>query len=148
LAQDFPALGLAIGAVTSLNLNIASSVTFTGGGSTVTGPISSLTVTNPTWDSFVIQGGTSYTSTTASGGAAEYALFPPTPTGWTLIDSANDEKLQVSVIDNTVRNLSMTITKVSTGDTLAVGTIDQSGTGTIIYSDGRSAAITSWTLAD
>jgi len=148
LAQDFPALGLAIGAVTSLNLNIASSVTFTGGGSTVTGPISSLAVTNPTWDSFVIQGGTSYTSTTASGGAAAYALFPPTPTGWTLIDSANDEKLQVSVIDNTVRNLSLTITKVSTGDTLVVGTIDQSGTGTIIYSDGRSAAITSWTLAD
>ena len=64
------------------------------------------------------------------------------------IDSANDEKLEISVIDNTIRNLSLTITKVSTGDTLVVGTIDQSGTGTIIYSDGRSAAITGWTLAD
>jgi hypothetical protein len=52
------------------------------------------------------------------------------------------------VIDNTTRKLSMTITRVSTGATLATGAADQSGTGNITYSDGSSAAITGWTLAD
>jgi hypothetical protein len=42
----------------------------------------------------------------------------------------------------------MTITRVSTGVTLATAAVDHSGTGTITYSDGSSAAITSWTLAD
>jgi hypothetical protein len=31
---------------------------------------------------------------------------------------------------------------------LASFTVDQSGTGTIDYSDGTSAAITAWTLSD
>jgi uncharacterized protein (TIGR03437 family) len=96
----------------------------------------------------VIQGGTPYTSTTASGGTAGTGLFPPTPTGWTLTDAAHDEQFQISVIDNTTRALSLTITQVSTGHNLATGSIDQSGTGTITYSDGSTGTITSWTLAD
>ncbi len=155
MAQDFPALGLAIGAVTSIDLNIAAnaagqatSVSFIGGGSTVTGPIGSLVVTNPTPTSFVIAGGTAYATTTASGGAAAFALFPPTPTAWTVTDAVHDRQLVISVIDNTSRNSSLTITQVSSGHTLATGTVDQSGTGTIHYSDGATAAITSWTLAN
>jgi hypothetical protein len=154
VVQDFPALGLAIGSVTSLTLNIpggafsTGAVTFTGESSVVTGPIGSLTMTNPSSASFVIQGGTPYTTTTAGGGAAALALFPPTPTGWTLTDQANDLTLDITVTDNTARDLSLTITQVSTAKTLVTGTIDQSGTGTITYSNGTSAAITNWTLAD
>jgi hypothetical protein len=44
--------------------------------------------------------------------------------------------------------VSVTIIQLSTGATLATGSVDQSGTGTITYSDGSSAAITSWTLAE
>jgi len=154
VAQDFPALNLAIGAVTSLDLNLvsngggSSSATFIGGGSTFTGPIGSLTLTNPSPGSFVIPGGTAYTSTTATGGAAGFALFPPTPTGWTLTDAAHDQQFVASVIDNTTRNTRITITQISTANTLASGTLDHSGTGTITYSDGSMAAITGWTLAD
>jgi hypothetical protein len=157
VAQDFPVLALAVGSVTTLNLNIpgdpfggpsTGSVTFNGGGPVFTGPIGTLTLTNPSSDSFIIQGGTAYTTTTAVGSAAAFSLFPPTPTSWTLTDAAHDEKLDISVVSNTTRDLSLTITRVSTGETLVTGTIDQSGTGTIVYSDGRSAAITSWTLAD
>ena len=154
IAQDFPALGLAIGAVTPLTLSYngdsqTSPVTFTGGGSAVTGPIGSLTLTNPSPTSFVLQGGgTAFASTTSSGGAAEFVLFPPTPTGWTLSDSGHDQTFSISVVDNTVRNLTLTITQASTGATLATGTLDQSGSGSITYSDGTVVAITNWTLAD
>ena len=152
IAQDFPALGIAIGAVTPLTLSYSlagpAPVTFTGGGSAVTGPIGSLTLTNPTPTSLVIQGGTAYTSTTASGGAGAFDLFPPTPTSWTLTDSAHDQQFQISVVDDKTRNLTMTITQVSTGNTLATGALDQSGSGAITYSDGSIAVITNWTLAD
>jgi len=155
VAQDFPALNLAIGAITQISLNIASdaggqatSVSFTGGSSSFTGPIGSLTLTNPSPASFVIPVGTAFASATTSGGAAAFALFPPTPTAWTLTDPAHDQKIQISVIDNTSRNSSLTIKQVSSGATLATGTVDQSGTGSITYSDGSTAAITSWTLAD
>ncbi|MGA2434193.1 MAG: hypothetical protein ABSG25_02805, partial [Bryobacteraceae bacterium] len=146
-----PALNLAIGSVTGLTLNEGtgtSNLTFTGSGSTYTGPLGSLTLTNPTADTFSVPAGTAYSSISASGGAGAFALFPPTPTAWTLTDSAHDEQFQISVIDNTTRNLTLTIKQLSTGATLATGAVDQSGTGSITYSDQSGAAITSWTLAD
>jgi hypothetical protein len=123
-------------------------VTFTGGGTAVTGPIGSLTLTNPTPTSLIIQGGTPYSSITTNGSAAAFVLFPPTPTSWTLTDAAHDQQFQISVTDNTTRDLTMTIKQMSSGITLATGAVDQSGSGTITYSDGNIAAITNWTLAD
>ena len=151
VAQNFPALGIAIGAVTPLTLTVSTvnaPVTFSGGGTAVTGPIGSLTLTNPSATSLIIQGGTPYSSITANGGAAAFVLFPPTPTSWTLTDAAHDQQFQISVIDNTTRNLTMTIKQMSSGITLATGAVDQSGSGTITYSDGSIAAVTNWTLAD
>jgi hypothetical protein len=151
VVQDFPALGIAIGAVTPLALTLSSAtapVSFTGAGSVVTGPIGSLTLTAPSTTSLVVRGGTAFASNACSGSAATFALFPPTPTSWTLADSAHDQQLQISVVDNNTRNLTITINQVSTGTTLATGALDQSGSGTITYSDGSIAAITNWTLAD
>jgi hypothetical protein len=161
IAQNFPALGMAIGAVTPLTLTLsaapsllqvgnapAGSVTFTGGGTSYTGPIGSLTLTNPEPAALNIRGGTVYASTTASGSAAAFSLFPPTPTSWMLTDSAHDQQLQISVVSNTIRNLTLKITQTTTGSTLATGVLDQSGSGTITYSDGSVAVITNWTLAD
>jgi len=151
IAQDFPQLGVAIGSVTPLTLTVTglnAAVTFTGSGDVVTGPIGSLMLTNPSPASLVVQGGENYGTIAASGGAATFSLFPPTPTAWTLTDSAHDQKFQISVVDNTTRNLSVTITQVSTGSTLATGSLDQSGTGTITWSDGTATAVTNWTLAD
>ena len=105
-------------------------------------------MTNPSPTSFILQGGSAFASTTCSGGAAAFVLFPPTPTAWTLTDSAHDQSFAISLVDNTVRDLTLTITQISTGVTLATGTVDQSGSGTIKYSDGTTVAITSWTLAD
>jgi P pilus assembly chaperone PapD len=151
VVQDFPAIGMAIGAVSPLTLTVSTGtgpVGFTGAGSVFTGPIGSLTLTAPSPTSLVVQGGTPFASTTCTGSAGAFELFPPTPTSWTLTDSAHDQQLQISVVDNTSRNLTMTIKELSTGITLTRGMLDQSGSGTITYSDGCIAAITNWTLAD
>ena len=153
IAQDFPALGLAIGAVTPLTLTVngnavTASIPFTGGGTAVTGPLGSLTLTNPNPTSLVIQGGTDFATTTASGSAGAFELFPPTPTSWTLTDTTHDEEFEIALDNNTTRDLNITIIQVSTNETLATGTIDQSGSGTIMYSDGTTATITNWTLSD
>lgn len=159
VAQNFPALngGLAIGAVTPLTLTLASgssgAVSFTGGGTAYTGPINSLTLTNPSLNSLVIAegtGATEYTTTTASGSAGSFTLFPPTPTSWTLTDAAHDEQFVITV--NSDRSSTIKITQISTGTKLAGGDVDQSGTstgtGNMTYSDDSTAAITGWTLAD
>jgi hypothetical protein len=154
IAQDFPALRLAIGAVTPLTLTVNSTtvtapVSFAGGGTAVTGPLGSLTLTNPNPSSLVIQGGTDFANTTASGSAGAFELFPPTPTSWTLTDTAHDDEFQIALDNNTTRDLNITI--IQTGAAaivLATGTIDQSGSGTIKYSDGTTATITNWTLSD
>jgi hypothetical protein len=153
IAQDFPALGLAIGSVTPLNLTVGTTVEapvpFTGGGTTVTGPLGSLTLINPNPPSSLeVQGGTDFATTTASGSSGAFELFPPTPTSWILTDAAHDEEFQIALASNTTRDLNITIFQVSTNETLATGTIDQSGSGTILYSDGTTAAITNWTLSD
>jgi hypothetical protein len=152
IAQDFPSLGIAIGAVTPLKLSfgrdVAAPANFTGGGTAVTGPLGSLLLTNPASTSLVIEGGAAYATTTASGSAGAFVLFPPTPTAWTLADSAHDQQFQISLVDNISRTLTIKITQISTGVALATGALDQSGSGTIAYSDGSTAVITLWTLAD
>jgi hypothetical protein len=152
IAQDFPALGMAIGAVTPLTLIVESlaadgPLTFSGTGSTVnSGPVGSLTLTAPSPTAMAITGGTTFASYTSNGGAAAFELFPPTPTGWTLTDPASGLQLQVTVVSNTTRNLSVTITQPSSGTILARAAVDQSGTGSITYSDSTLETITSWTL--
>jgi hypothetical protein len=108
----------------------------------------SLTLTNPTATSLVIRGGAPFAVTASSGGAAEFSLFPPTPTSWTLEDTEHDQEFSISVVSNTVRNLTFKITQGKRGGTLAIGAIDQSGSGTVTYSDGSTAVITNWTLAE
>ncbi len=154
IVQDFPALNLTVGTVTCINLTpvkdasgTPTGATFIATGSTVSGPMGSLTLTNPSPASFVIQGGAAYASTTGSGGAA-FSLTASTPSSWRLTDAAHDQQFQISMVNTTTRAMSLTIAQVSTGATLATGSIDHSGSGSITYSDGSAAAITSWTLAD
>jgi hypothetical protein len=152
IAQNFPALDIALGAVTPLTLKINSEseeVTFSGTGSTVdSGALGSLTLTAPSATSMLITGGKSIASYSSSGSAAQFALFPPTPTAWSLKDAVSGLEFQIQVVSNTTRNLTFTISKGATGTALATGAIDQSGTGKVTYSDGSSASITNWTLAD
>ena len=155
--QNFPALngGLAIGAVTSMTLTLPSgsstALSFMGSGTAYTGPLNSLTLTNPSPTSLAITGGSEYASTTVSGSAAELDLFPPTPTSWTLTDTTHNEEIVFTVQSGTF-DTGIEITDTITKNSLVKATVDHSGTstgsGNITYSDGSTAAITAWTVAN
>jgi hypothetical protein len=155
VAQDFPALNLSLASVTPLVLTgtktgKVTSINFAGKTSDMqTDAAGSLSITTPTASSLGIGGGgTAYGSAVTKGHAARFELFPPTPTHWTIVDKTHDAKFSLQVVSNATRDVKATVTTISSGATLATITADQSGTGSIAYSDGTTAAITSWLLAD
>ncbi|MEO8480048.1 MAG: Ig-like domain-containing protein [Gemmatimonadota bacterium] len=149
IAQNFPGLNTALGSVATLGLDstAAGVLNFTGSSALRSGGLNQLTLTQPTATTMVITGGSAYGSATGSGGAASFSLFPPTPTGWSVTDAANDMVFTISLVDNATRTLTATLKRVSSGVTLATLALDQSGTGTITYSNGLVAAVTSWMLS-
>lgn len=149
IAQDFAALSAAYGSVTTLALDSTASgaLTLSGTSLLTSGTLGALTLTQPTATMMVVNGGSTYGTTADAGGAASFTLFPPTPTGWTVTDAAHDQVFAITVASNSVRNLVGTLKRISTGATLATIALDQSGTGTITYSDNTTAAITSWMLS-
>jgi hypothetical protein len=155
IVQNFAALNRALGSVTPLTLQLAATadangntpLTFGGGSTLLSGALNSLTLSSVSPTALVISGGTSFATTIATGRAETYSLFPPTPTGWTVTDAGNDLRFAINVVSSTARNSAATITRISTGVTLATANLDQSGTGTITYSDGTSSSVTSWVIA-
>lgn len=155
IAQDFPKLSEALASVTPLQLTLTKSgsgysVTFAGTKSKmVTGALGALSITAPTNTSLGI-GGTykNYGSAATTGSAAQFSLFPPTPTLWSIKDATNDTMFSIAVTSNKTRRSAGTVSQISTGKILATLDADQSGTGSITYSDGSSEPITSWLLAD
>ena len=152
VTQNVPSLALALGSVTVLNLHVVdanSPVTFDGSNSVLTtGALNALTLSAPTELTLGIAGGATWGSSSQSGSAATFSLFPPTPTGWTVTDTGHDMKFSIQVVSNATRNLTGSVTQISTGVTLATFALDQSGTGTVTYSDGTMAAVTSWLFAN
>ncbi len=149
IAQDFAGQSAAFGSVTTLALDSTAAGTLTLSGTSLltSGALGALTLTQPTATSMVVNGGSTYGTTADAGGAASFTLFPPTPTGWNVTDTAHDQVFAIAVADNSVRNLVGTLKRISTGATVATIALDQSGTGTITYSDNTTAPITSWMLS-
>jgi hypothetical protein len=155
IVQDFKTLGAAIGSVSPLTLFNAtngSSLTFasTTPAAFRSGAVGSLSLkyTDGTDSVLAISGGGVYGSDDVSGEAAQFSLFPPPPTDWHSDDSAHDAHFSISVLSPTVRNLGVVITRISTGATRATASLDQSGSGTITFSDGSRAEIRGWVMSD
>lgn len=152
IEQNVPSLGRDIGSVSVLSIHGTdenSPVTFTGNNSVLTtGAIGSLTLRLATATTLAIGGGTTWGASTQSGSAGNFALFPPTPTGWTVTDAAHDMQFTIQVVSNTVRNLTGTVKEISTGRVLTTFALDQSGTGTLTWSDGTTVAVTNWLFAN
>ena len=146
VVQNFPGLAAAYGSVTTLGLDSTAAGLLTLSGTSVltSGAIGALTLTQPTATSMVVTGGTAYGTTVDGGNAASFTLFPPKPTGWNVTDAAHDQVFTIALADNTVRNFVGTLKRISTGATLASFALDQSGTGSITYSDGSTAAVSTW----
>lgn len=154
IAQKFSSLGQSLASVTTLKLRSRFSgakqpFTFEGENSQTVTSSGKLTVTSPGPLKLALSGPqTAYGSAVPSGSSASFALFPPKPTLWSISDSAHDVAFAIAVTDNNTRGSKGAITQISTGKTLATFAVDQSGTGSIKYSDGSTAAITSWILSD
>jgi len=155
IAQDFPKLHEALASVTPLTLTPTKtktgySVVFAGTKSDmVKGALGDLSITAPTHSSLGIGGQpVRYGTAVTAGSAAAFSLFPPTPTSWTITDTKNDAKFSIAVVSDKTRDSKGTVSTISTGAVLATFAVDQSGTGSITYSDTSKEPITSWLLAD
>jgi hypothetical protein len=155
IAQDFPKLKEALASVTPLTLTLegnqgSKGVKFSGTKSDmVTGAIGALKIIAPTVKKLAISGSSKpFGTAVTKGSAAAFSLFPPKPTSWTIVDSAHDATFSIAVQSNADRNSAGKVTQTSTGKVLAEFKVDQSGTGSIKYSDKSTAAITSWLLSE
>ena len=149
LVQNFPGLTAAYGSVATLGLDSASTGLLTLSGTAVltSGAVGALVLTQPSATSMVITGGTAYGTTADAGNAASFTLFPPTPTGWNVTDATHDQVFTITLVDNATRSYTGTLKRISTGATLASFALDQSGTGSITYSDNTVATIHTWILS-
>jgi hypothetical protein len=152
VSQDFTALHHSVGSITPLSLtvgeDVSTPITFQGAGnSTAVGPPMAMSITSSDSAHLAITGATTTTGTsTTTGQAGGFVLFPPTPTGWTITDTPDDVSFTIAVVDNATRALRGTITQLSSKRQLATFEVDQSGTGTITYLRQKPAPIISWTL--
>jgi hypothetical protein len=155
IAQNFPSLNVSLASVTPLTLTVDTSgktepVNFAGRNSDrQTGALGALSITEASKDALGIGGaGTVYGPADTKGHAANFALFPPPPTHWDIVDKAHGVKFSLKVANGKSRNCVGTVTALSGAATLAKIAVDQSGTGTIAYTGETSQAVTSWLLAD
>jgi hypothetical protein len=154
IAQTFPVLGVSLGSVTPITLALKAApasqyaVTFTSSRSTMERAAPGALSIGTTSNSLLrVTGGTSsFTSDSTTGSAGRFALFPPTPTGWTITDPATKVMFAISVLDNATRELEGSVTTTS-GKKLAQLSVDRSGTGSISYVGGATDPITSWLLS-
>jgi hypothetical protein len=154
IAQTFPALGVSLGSVTPITLTLKAAgaeqyvVHFASSHSTMERGAADVLSIGTTANSLlrVTSGGTLFTSDATTGIAGRFALFPPTPTGWTITDRATKVIFTISVLNNSSRQLHGLVTTVS-GKKLAQLNVDRSGTGSITYSGGATDAITNWLLS-
>jgi hypothetical protein len=154
IAQMFPRLGVSLGSVTPITLTLKAAganqyiVNFASSRSTMekdaSGSLSIGTTSNSLLQ--VTGGGTTFTSDATTGTAGRFALFPPTPTGWTITDSATGVVFAISVLNNATRQLRGSV-MTTTGKSLATLNVDRSGTGSITYANGATDSITNWLLS-
>jgi hypothetical protein len=154
IAQKFPRLGVSLGSVTPITLTLKAAsanqyvVNFASSHSTMERDASGALSIETTANSLltVTGGGTAFTSDATKGTAGRFALFPPTPTGWTITDAATKDTFAISVTNNATRQLRGSVTTAS-GKTLATLSVDRSGTGVITYGHGTTHPVTNWLLS-
>jgi hypothetical protein len=154
IAQTFPELGVSLGSVTPITLTLKAAGTgqyvvhFASSRSTMErGAPGALSIGTTANSQLRVTGtGTPFTTDVTTGIAGRFALFPPTPTHWTIVDRATRVIFEISVLNNASRQLEGLV-KSSSGKKLASLSVDRSGTGSITYSGGATYPITNWLLS-
>jgi hypothetical protein len=156
LAQNFPKIGKAIASLTPMTLSRTTigdktKVTFTESAppKLVTGPLSTLGLVLNSANKLVITGpAVQYGTDTVDGSTADFIPYPPKPTVWNVIAAARGGRFDLALADATKHTYTGTVKQLPGGAKLAQISLDQSGSGSITYSDGSSAKISHWTLAN
>lgn len=149
IAQYFTDLEAELGSTTPLLLKTVgdASISFAGTGTGYGGGQNALSIVPDDLYTLKIAGGAPNTSSLAvTGFAGSFSLLPAVPTGWTIVDQGGDLRFETNVVDNTIRNSVATVTRISTGQVIVRAAVDQSGTGTVTYSNGATGIVSNWVL--
>jgi hypothetical protein len=156
VAQQFKRLKMDVASITKLNLSLSINtdatfkVAFAGNNAkVVTGSPNTLKITAPTDTTLRVAGGsTPFSTSDVRGRMGNFAPLPNRPTSWTATDDTNNAEFSIAIQAGAAHSYSGQIGRVTTSAVLATFTIDKSGNGAITYSDGSTAKINSWVLAD
>lgn len=148
-AQDFPDLGKALGFHANVNQKLSITIKFNSVSSDlVTAPTGSLDVGfAPAWSVALTGTSASFGTTSIQGQVGAFSVFPPTPTAWSVSDTADHQKFATHVVNDTDRNSIGTVTDTMSLSRLATLKVDRSGTGTITYTGKPAAAVSNWVLS-
>ena len=154
VAQDFPALKMSLGTIANITLVLTQisgtkySVVVSGSTAKLaTGKLGGLSITTTGPSSIGFQGqATIVGGGSTSGSSPVFGAIPPASTTWTFNDAPHVTKFSISTASN--QTSSGKVIDTTTHATLATFEVDESGTGTITYSDKSKAKITNWTLSD
>ena len=153
MAQDFPALKLALGTIANMTLTLSPtgpnsySVTVSGGSAKLaTGKLGGLSITTTSLTSLGFQGQAAVVgSGSLSGASPQFGVIQPAATHWTFNDAQHAIKFSVGTAVNLTSSGKIV---ASASHATASFEVDGSGTGAITYSDRSKAKITNWTLSD
>jgi len=153
VAQDFPALKMALGTVanitftlTQVSANVVTVQVNGGSAKLATGKLGGLSIAQTSPTTLGFQGPHSVVATgSITGSSPALSVIPPTGTQWTFTDVHHATKFSISTAFDFQSNGKVVN---SNAHTTALIKLDKSGTGTIAYSDKSDAKITNWTLGD
>ncbi|MBE7189377.1 hypothetical protein, partial [Jatrophihabitans endophyticus] len=154
VAQKFAKLKRSLGSLTPLTLTVQDAdtasgfgrVDFTGSKAALRSSTTKLGVGLDATHALTLTGkSTSAGSDATKGTAAQFALFTPRPTGWSITDPKAHTAFSISVTDKSLR-LAGKVVDTRTKAVLATVAVDRSGTGTITYRGAKPVKVVSWLL--
>ena len=154
VAQPFKELRMDVASLWSVTFTVKETATnsftgsFKGAATFLTGPFGTLSVSAPNSKALVISGSSKVFGHASIAGSERLAVFSPPPTSWNATNVVAAEGFSLSMAKDATRNSSGTVKDISTKKPLASFLIDQSGTGSAIYSDGLKATVTNWLIAE
>lgn len=150
IAQKFASLSRSLASIATLTLTREKNDTkFSGKKSEIASSSGKLSITEPKILTLGVGGAhKDIGSANTTGIITGSAFFPSTPTKWTVTDAANNAIFAIALNSNQTHDSTGTINNKSTGATLAQFSVDESGTGSITYSNKTTAKISGWILSN
>ena len=150
IAQSFKPLNMDLAALATMKVKVsevAPSVfdgAFTGSAQFLRGGLGKLGVTASNQGVIGISGPTTSLGSVAVRGSARLTIFAPPPCSWSVTNALSGKTFSIAMAPGNQRASSGTIRMAQT--TLASFAVDNSGEGSISFSDGQRSKIVNWLL--